>query len=208
MNISSGKELSQRIMADMNKTLSSSPRVIARLAINFMEDNFEKGGFQSDEGKVDKWEPRKNDDGSGRGVLIGKQSGRLQKSGTVFKADQQSVIVGVPDNIAGYGRIHNEGGTVRPKVTDKMRKFAWFKYYQEGGKDVKTNKEGGQYQNISVGSKANPWKWLALTKKKRLEIKLPKRQFLGNSPVLSNRIVTFISNSLSKTLKGSYTIKR
>ena len=189
MNIRSGKELSQRIMADMNKTLSSSPRVIARLAINFMEENFEKGGFQSAEGKVDKWEPRKNDDGSGRGVLIGKQSGRLQKSGTVFRADDKAVVVGVPDNIAEYGRVHNEGGTVRPRVTEKMKKFAWFKYKESGNKN--------QF-----------WKNLALTKKKRLNIKMPKRQFLGNSPVLSNRIIKFFNNAFTKSLKGSFTIKR
>jgi len=189
MNIRNGRELSQRIMADMNRTLASSPRAIARIAINFMEENFEKGGFQKDENNIDKWAPRKNDDGPGRGVLIGKQSGRLQKSGTVFRADQGAVIVGVPENIAEYGRIHNEGGTLHPKVTDKMRKFAWFKYKESGGK-----KEF--------------WKHLALTKKKRLTIKMPKRQFLGNSRALSGRIVVFFNNAFTKSLKGSFTIKQ
>jgi phage gpG-like protein len=130
--------------------------------------------------------PRKHDDGSGRGILIGKQSGRLMKSGTIFKADEKSVIVGVPDDIAEYGRIHNDGGTVHPKVTDKMRKFAWFKFKE---------------------TKDESWKWLALTKKNVLDIKIPKRQFLGNSPELTRRIAVFFLDSFKRSLRNNTTFK-
>jgi phage gpG-like protein len=188
MNVRNGRDFAALVKADMQKVLAQSPRAIGRLAINFMEDNFEKGGFQTSESGLRKWKPRKYDDGSGRGILIGKQSGRLQKSGTIFKADQKSVVVGVPDNIAEYGRIHNEGGTTHPKVTDKMRKFAWFKFKESDEKDER-------------------WKWLALTKKKILSIKIPRRQFLGNSPELNRRIKVFFNNAFMRNLKGSVTIK-
>jgi phage gpG-like protein len=177
-------QLFARIRTDMNQVLSSAPKAIGRIAINFMEENFEKGGFQTETG-IRKWKPRKYDDGSGRGVLIGKQSGRLMKSGTVFQADEKAVVVGVPDNIAEYGRIHNDGGTVRPKVTDKMKKFAWFKFKE---------------------TKEDRWKWLALTKRKRLTIKIPKRQFLGNSTELNKRIKTFFHNAFKNNLKGNIII--
>jgi phage gpG-like protein len=172
-----------KIQSDMDRVIKSSPRAIGRIAINFMEENFEKGGFQDKEGGgVTKWRPRKYDDGSGRGVLIGKQSGRLMKSGTIFKADEKSVIVGVPDNIAEYGRVHNEGGTTHPKVTAEMRKFAWFKFKKTG---------------------EERWKGLALTKKKQLTIRIPRRQFLGNSPALNNMIRDFFFKSFKTNLKGT-----
>lgn len=184
----SGDQLAKRIKSDMQDVLTSSPKYIGRIAINFMEDNFEKGGFQTSESGLRKWKPRVHDDGSGRGILIGKQSGRLQKSGTIFQADTKAVIVGVPDNIAEYGRVHNDGGTTHPKVTEKMRKFAWFKFYESDEKD-------------------ETWKWLALTKKKVLSIKIPKRQFLGNSRELNRRIRVFFHDAFSKKLKGIITIK-
>lgn len=186
MRTDSGNKLAKRINSDMREVLRNSPRAIARIAINFMEDNFEKGGFQTGEGTLRKWAPRKNDEDPGRGLLIGKKSGRLQKSGTVFQADASKIVVGVPDDIAAYGKIHNEGGIVKPKVTVKMRKFAWFKYKQ---------------------TKDEEWKWLALTKKKALNIKIPRRQFLGNSPELNHRIKVFFNGAFRKNLKGTITLK-
>lgn len=179
--------LFNQVRLDMAGILKRAPMVMGRIAINFMEENFEKGGFQDKEGGcITKWAPRKRNDASGRGVLIGKQSGRLMKSGTIFKADEKSTIVGIPDSIAEYGKVHNFGGTLHPKVTDKMRKFAWFKFKE---------------------TKDESWKWLALTKKKVLTIKIPKRQFLGNSPELSRRIGVFFNDAFKQSLKNNTTFK-
>jgi phage gpG-like protein len=179
-----GQQLAERIKSDMRQVLKRAPVAVARLAINFMEDNFEKGGFQKSQNVVETWAPRKNSDGSGRGVLIGKQSGRLQKSGTVFQADESKVVVGVPDNIAVYGKIHNTGGKI--PITDKMRKFAWFKYIESDKKD-------------------QHWKWLALTKKKF--IVMPRRQFLGNSSELNRRLGAYYREAFRTQMKGTLTIK-
>jgi phage gpG-like protein len=204
-------KLFNQIRSDMKGLMQRAPMAIGRIAINFMEENFEKGGYQDREGGgITKWEPRKFNDGSGRGVLIGKQSGRLMKSGTIFKADQKSVIVGVPDDIAEYGKIHNEGGTTHPKVTDEMRKFAWFKYYQETGKG---KKNGAKVKKVSGGKKAEEserakfWKGLALTKKKVLNVVLPKRQFLGNSPELGRRVKVFYITLFKQSLRNNTTFK-
>jgi phage gpG-like protein len=152
-----------------------------------MEENFEKGGWQADEGLVEPWKPRKNDEGKGRGVLIGKQSGRLMKSGKIFKADPESVVVGVPDNIAEYGKIHNEGGDINVPVTPQMKKFFWAQYYKQPKKKRDESK----------------WKFMALTKKKQFRVSLPRRQFLGVSPALTKRIVKFFNESFSQNLKGN-----
>jgi phage gpG-like protein len=72
-----------------------------------------------------------------------------------------------------YAPLHNWGGTVSPTVTPKMRRFAWAKHYKEAGKDKK---------------KDTMWKRLALTKKTKLNIRIPQRQFLGESKELTEQI--------------------
>ena len=178
-------KLLAQINSDMDHIMKEAPMAMGRIVINFMEENFEKGGFQTNEG-IDKWAPRKNDEDPGRGILIGKQSGRLMKSGTIFQADEEATIVGVPDNIAIYGKIHNEGGTVNPMVTDKMRKFAWFKFKKTG---------------------EDRWKYLAITKKNQLHINIPKRQFLANSSLLGKRISDFLRSSFEKSLRNNTVFK-
>ena len=45
-------------------------------------------------------------------------------------------------NDVEYANIHNEGGVVNPKVTDKMRKFAWYKVYSLAGIRKGSKKKG------------------------------------------------------------------
>ena len=69
-----------------------------------------------------------------------------------------------------YSKIHNEGGTIR--ITEKMRKFFWAKYYE---------------------TRDESWKYMALTKKSVIAI--PKRQFMGinnNMIVEMERIILSI----------------
>jgi phage gpG-like protein len=82
-----------------------------------------------------------------------------------------------------YAPIHNWGGTLSPTVTPQMRKFAWAMYYKTSGKK-KTGKrirEKAQAENARLDTEANKWKALALTKKTKLNIRIPQRQFLGES---------------------------
>lgn len=66
-----------------------------------------------------------------------------------------------------YAQVHNEGGIVRPQVTRKMRKWAWAKHYE---------------------TKDPMYKAIALTRKNRLNIKIPRRQFMGHSQRLNAKI--------------------
>ena len=45
-------------------------------------------------------------------------------------------------NDVEYANIHNEGGVVNPKVTDKMHKFAWYKVYSLVGIRKGSKKKG------------------------------------------------------------------
>ena len=85
---------------------------------------------------------------------------------------------------------------MNPTVTPKMRRFAWWNYYQAAGKAKKaaTGKRKGKKRGSAANNEPqeNPealkWKRLALTKKKKLRIRIPQRQFLGESSELSERI--------------------
>ena len=79
-----------------------------------------------------------------------------------------------------------------------MRRFAWAMYYQEGGKGVKKGKAGNVYQSVDIGKKANPWKGLALTKKKKLTIRMPQRRFMGLSDLLNEHLFNEIKKAFDQ----------
>lgn len=79
---------------------------------------------------------------------------------------------------APYAGIHNTGGKIR--ITAKMRKFFWAKFYETSGK-VKMTKGGkvsGSKQNMAVSDKAAFWRGMALHKSDHIVI--PQRQVIGN----------------------------
>lgn len=69
-------------------------------------------------------------------------------------ARNPSVVIGPTVN---YAAIHEFGGTVKPTVTPKMRRFAWAMFRK---------------------TKESMWKGLALTKKKQLNIRIPARPYM------------------------------
>jgi len=82
-----------------------------------------------------------------------------------------------------YAAIQNNGGTITVKMTDKMRKYFWYMYKQTG---------------------KGMWKGLALTKKETLTIKIPQRQFIGNSDTLDKNIDKYIKAAMKDSLKKAF----
>lgn len=76
-----------------------------------------------------------------------------------------------------YADIHNNGGKFSLLVTDKMRKYFWAMYKETGHKK---------------------WQYMATTKKKRIPIRIPQRQFIGHSAVLNKQIDAHIVNTITK----------
>jgi len=60
---------------------------------------------------------------------------------------------------ADYAGLHEEGGTVTPKVTPKSRGYFFFKYYESGKSDKR-------------------WLMMAITKKPVMVIDIPARPYL------------------------------
>lgn len=156
---------------------------------SIVQGNFRLGGFQN--GALEKWpETKRQSSGGGadarRGPLL--SSRKVLYNGTGYTPGNGSVTI---YNNVIYAGIHNEGGETNPRVTQKMRRYAWARYYAE---------EGGKAKKGRSSDQADFWKGLALTKKKTLNIKIPKRQFMGPSKTIDATLQTMITTDLNTIL--------
>ena len=171
----------------------TAPVIVGRLAENHFRDNFRQGGFVDRE--LRPW-PRTRRQQSGAGTAESRYGPLL--------SSREHLVLSVEHTTYGYGAlvynrvpyapIHNWGGTTHPTVTPRMRRYAWWRYYAAGGgKKNGTGKTAG-------GEEAEQWKRLALTKKKKLTVRIPQRQFLGTSARLEETIRKELENELEAQL--------
>ena len=142
------------------EVMKDLPKKAGEKALQFFLASFIKQGF-TDTSFIP-WVKRKDD-------LTHKllnQSYALKASGKIDKADLTEVNISFGEGL-NYAAIHNEGGTITVKVSAKMKRYFWYMY-------KKTEDE--------------KWKWMALTKNETLTIKIPKRQYIGESETLMNEL--------------------
>ncbi|MCM1439255.1 MAG: phage virion morphogenesis protein [Roseburia sp.] len=202
------KEFAIRMKAkerELDKLIRSRmPKITGRLAKDHFQDNFRKSGFVNN--GLHPWKPAKRlssgDKGAAAnyGTLL---SGRNHLFSSIkYVPSDYRVIV---SNYVEYAPVHNWGGTVNPTVTDRMRRFAWFRYYDSLGIRKKSDTGGKKRQKRRStpppeNEQAKLWKRLALTKKTKLKIKIPQRQFLGESMELSAAITDRMGTEINKLL--------
>lgn len=146
--------------------------------------NFEREAFFSR-----KWARRKSP--IGKHLLINRGHLRRSISGKVG-----------PNNVSfssslPHAAIHNEGGEIT--VTPKMKRYFWAKYLEASGGMGRT-KKGALRQNSKnrrLSQEAEFWKAMALMRVGK-KIKIPQRQFIGNSPEVENLVEDIIKD----TIKG------
>jgi len=163
------------------------PVKVGNMAKAHYQDNIrERQGFLNN--GVKQWAPTKRQQSGGASAAA--NYGALQSSRnhlySSIKYTPSDYRVRVANELK-YAPIHNYGGTVSPTVTPKMRKFAWAMHYKEAGKDK---------------NKDTQWKRLALTKKTKLNIKIPQRQFIGESRELNDEIHQTMDNEIRKILNS------
>lgn len=141
--------------------------------VNHFQDSFYNQGFT--DVAFEAWEKRKNDIDPGRKILI--QSAFLLNSVQVFSASQKRIVFG---SDAEYADIHNNGGTLNIRITQRSRRYFWF-MFKATGKGM--------------------WKALALTSKQSIKVTIPKRQFIGESKTLLDNIDKWILNTIQKRFK-------
>jgi phage gpG-like protein len=154
------------------------PRIAGKYAVDHFKDNFIKGGFVNN--GLTKWaEPKRyNASGESAGEKYGTLlSARKELYNSINYEARNGVVIIYSDK--EYAQIHNEGGETHPTVTDKMKRFAWSKHYATKKKD-------------------SFWKGIALTQKTHLNVKIPQRQFIGQSQELDNKIEKIIITNIDK----------
>ena len=175
------------------------PVFAGRIAVDHVQDNFRKGGFVNN--GLHKWKKSNRELYGGKGAASKYgtlMSGRNHLySSTKYVPSEAKVTV---QNDVIYAGAHNWGGTISPTITPKMRKFAWYKYYTLGG-GGKAGK-GGKSPDTPVAPDVAFWKNLALTKKTKLNIRMPQRQFLGHSQELNTAVREKMDTELAKIMKS------
>lgn len=183
------------------------PVAIGRMAKDHFQENFRQGGFVNN--GLHPWPKAKRlssgntGAASNYGTLL---SGRkhLFKSVRYTPTDYRVRIF----NDVIYAPIHNWGGFIDVSVTDSMRRFAWAKFYKTSGRrrrKVATAQKKRTKRRSSqkpLNPQAQFWKNMALTKKKRLHIHIPQRQFLGVSAELNQKIRDKVDMEIIKILNS------
>lgn len=179
------------------------PVLAGRMAKDHFQDNFRKGGFVND--GLHPWPKSKRLLAGGKratdnyGTLL---SGRnhLFRSIKYIPSDYR---VRVSNDLA-YASVHNYGGMVHPTVSDKMRKYAWRQFYKTAGirKNSSNKTKKKKLGALVPNSEAMMWKRLALTKKDKLNIRIPQRQFLGESKELTEKIHARIEKDIRNILNN------
>lgn len=181
---------------------NTAPRIVGQIAVNHIMEDFAKGGFTNN--GFHKWKSTKRQQSGG---------GQASSEYGPLLSGRNRLMMSVKDNPSRgkvriftdveYAAIHNEGGNTNPKVTPKMKKFAWAMYYKETGAQRKANKKKGAKTPAGESEQARRWKALALTKKKQLHINIPKRQFMPDSagPEMTDKINKRIDKDIQKIME-------
>lgn len=155
----------------MRRTL---PIKVGRIAKDHFQENFRKKGFV--DGGLQPWQ-RTNRQQTARGAdsqYTPLMSSRQNLYGSIsYRPEEYRVTVGTA---VPYAAIHNEGGDI--VVTPRMKRFFWAKYRQLNGNSWKRTNDNPE---------ADFWRTLAL-KPIGSTIHIPKRQFIGESRELNQKI--------------------
>ena len=185
------------------------PVAAGKYAKQHFQDNFRQGGFVN--GGLHPWPQAKRLSSGGTGADSQYKTLMSSRNHLFSSINYTPGIAKVTIfNDVVYAAIHNEGGTIHPKITPKMRRFAWAKYYELKGEAKGAQKpRKGQKNGItkSVGNQpaaeeAEKWKRLALTKKETLTINIPRRQFMGQSAELDARISAYVEKEVLRIINS------
>lgn len=133
-------------------------------------------------------------DEKNRGSTLRIQSGRLSKavaggidreSTVEVRFDGSSLsyrrVIDVP-----YAAIHEFGGTITVRITDKMRRFFWFRFKQ---------------------TRDEKYKWMALARRQTFTIRIPARPYIApaveqETPFIVGLAENLMGEFVEKTLKA------
>jgi len=157
--------------------LNSIAPEIATEALAFFKGSFDKQGF-TDYGFI-AWPKRKDQEPH---TLLFKS--HALKDSLHIASQTASRIEIIAGEGLPYAEIHNKGGVINVTLTPKARKYFWYMYKQ---------------------TENQKWKWMAITKKERLTIRIPQRQYIGSSQELDKHINRIIGEKLKQLRENAPT---
>lgn len=171
----------------VRKIIKNRPIYAAVEAKNFFQECFRKQGWT--DGSFSKWEAKIPNPLSGKDILVGADNSmNLMGSIRILEQNQQVVRVGSQLIYAG---VHNDGAEIT--VTKKMKAYFWWKYYRF------SNAAGLTKRRTSANDKAEFCKRMALMKEGH-RIKIPKRQFIGESKTLIENFEKWYARQIGKSM--------
>ena len=171
-------------MQILRTIVSVKPQLIDAIGIEatgFIDDNFAMQGFQGD--TFQPWAKRKKKDkGRSRKILV--DTGTLRRS---FRQTNHSDHTTISTDVV-YAQIHNEGGTITHRSRDVILSYR--------------NAEGGKLRLAKTTTQSQQRQVTQLRRATIAEhtTTMPKRQFMGDSPVLQKRCEKAILKILKVTL--------
>lgn len=170
----------EEIITKLKSFIDVYPQLVGNEAVNFFKDNFKKQGWQGE--TFEKWPARKkNEKGPIRPILIKNRT--LEQSIQRKLTTPNEVIVGTAGQIP-YARIHNEGGQIHQAARSETFVRNRYKKKPMKGKFRKGTKPG---RGFTFGERT---------------INMPKRQFIGDSPVLRERLKKMAIDEIKNALKS------
>lgn len=167
--------------------LQYAPGMLGNMAVNFFLDRFRYQNWLGH--STEPWQRRKNNKGRNQGRALLVQSARLKRSIRITRISGLTATIGTD---VPYARAHNEGfkGTVSVKAYTRNRykkeKVGSGKYTKAGKERMKT------VRRISGATEVK-----AHTRR----VNLPRRQFMGHSPVLEKQLQRKLQAELLKGLR-------
>lgn len=167
------QKLQQRLNQLRTELRDRLPKVLAAQAERHFKQSFRDQGF-TDRSLV-RWRPSK---GAKKGRTL-RRSGLLFNSIRIARADAGGIVIVAGGPYVPYARIHNEGGTIQRQVTRRAHQR---KAHRRGRSLVKEHS--------------------VRRHQARLNVHIPKRQYMGKSHVLDLSMRTSILAATQRIMQS------
>jgi phage gpG-like protein len=166
----------------LNNRATTITRKAAVIAVNFSKERFRKGNWHGS--SVEPWQKRKKEDKNSRRRAILVKKAVLMRDVQIIRQRPTYAIVGTSRITQKYARIHNEGGKVVgvAKVGSYTRK-------------AHTRKRSGRKPERVTAHQVKGHS-------RKVNFKMPKRQYIGHSAELQRRISEMIKKEFIAELNN------
>ncbi len=172
--------------SELNKAIAESLQDIRVELVDEFDRNFERKAFFSKG-----WQRRRSGYRSDKPLLI--DTGNLRRSIAGESTDNSVVFT----SNAPQAHIHNHGGDIT--VTYKMKAYFWHKFKEANGGfgHTKKGERRKDKRNVALSEEAQFYRAMALMKVGR-KIRIPQRQFIGNSPEVEDAVREIVEENLQR----------